>query len=267
MKNLQNPIGGGNFVPIIIPPNHMKRCNNCGWFNLDSATRCEKCDEESFEAAEVYSEITESVPGTAAVQKEDFKAVEPAPVVVAEPAPAPAKSMMATVALGAGMPAMQQRKNLAATVMDASALMTDDAPDAPDTPDTPSQCPKCSYPISGYVEYCPNCGTTIRHTQVKSTVPANVIVKEVEQKPVKETLASTVMLNEPMSSEPYKSAVTVKETSLKATVRDIPAGLMRDEDLSDVYRLVPVGGIGEAPIVLKIGEAVTIAGRRYTFQK
>ena len=27
----------------------MKRCNNCGWFNLDSVTHCEKCDEESFE--------------------------------------------------------------------------------------------------------------------------------------------------------------------------------------------------------------------------
>ena len=24
----------------------MKRCNNCGWFNPDTATHCEMCDEE-----------------------------------------------------------------------------------------------------------------------------------------------------------------------------------------------------------------------------
>ena len=30
----------------------MKRCNNCGWFNLDSATQCEKCEEESFDIIE-----------------------------------------------------------------------------------------------------------------------------------------------------------------------------------------------------------------------
>lgn len=236
----------------------MKRCNNCGWFNLDSATRCEKCDEESFEAAEVYSEITEAELEAAPALKEGTKAVEPALVMAAESAPASVKPMMATVALGAGKPMMQQRKNLAATIMDASALMSDD---------TPSQCPKCNYPISGYVEYCPNCGATIKHSQVKSTIPVNLVVNESEEKPVKENLASTVMLNEPMSSETYKSAVTVKETSLKATVRDMPAGMMKDEDLSDVFWLVPVGGLGEAPIELRIGEIVTIAGRRYTFQK
>ena len=245
----------------------MKRCNNCGWFNLDSATRCKKCDEESFEIAEVYSEAAEQEPEIAAILKEESKTEEPAPVVEPEPAPvvvpepvpapAPAKPMMATVAFGAGNHVAQPRKNLAATVMDASAVLADEAP---------SQCPKCNYPVSGYVEYCPNCGATIRHS-VKTTVPENRVEDKPEEKAVNESLASTVMLNEPMSAKPHKPAVTIKESALKATVRDIPVGMIKEDDSADIFRLVPVGGLGEAPIELKIGEIVTIAGRRYTFQK
>ena len=75
------------------------------------------------------------------------------------------------------------------------------------------------------------------------------------------------MLNEPMSAKPHKPAVTIKESALKATVRDIPVGMIKEDDSAEIFRLVPVGGLGEAPIELKIGEIVTIAGRRYTFQK
>lgn len=40
----------------------MKRCNNCGWFNLDSAVQCEKCEEESFEpVVEEYVSATDPV--------------------------------------------------------------------------------------------------------------------------------------------------------------------------------------------------------------
>ena len=210
----------------------MKRCNNCGWFNLDSATHCEKCDEESFEIVEP----------------------EPEPEQLPEPASAPVKSgMMATVAFGVSTPDERPRKSLAATVMDASAVM-----DA----ESVSQCPKCNYPISGYVEYCPNCGVTIRRAQMPEA-PEMQVAPAPE---VKISLASTVMINEPVSAKSHVAAVTVCESDLKATVRDIPSDLVQDDD-TDVFWLVPMSAIGEAPVELKLGSVVYIGGKGYTFRK
>ena len=83
---------------------------------------------------------------------------------------------------------------------------------------------------------------------------------------VKVNLASTVMINEPVSAKPHVPAVTVSESDLKATVRDIPADLVQDDD-PDVFWLVPVNAIGEAPVELKLGSVVYIGGKGYTFRK
>ena len=125
----------------------MKRCNNCGWFNLDSAERCEKCDDESFEpvVAEVKAECE--------IKEEPKQQESVLPVEVPE---TPKKNnMMATVAFAAAEPVNPRpARSMAATVMDANAVLSA----------TESlSCPKCRYPIIGYAEYCPNCGATIKN--------------------------------------------------------------------------------------------------------
>ena len=56
----------------------MKRCNNCGWFNLDSSVECEKCGEDSFEPVIEPAPVSEPEP-----------VVEPQPEPVVEPEPQP----------------------------------------------------------------------------------------------------------------------------------------------------------------------------------
>lgn len=215
----------------------MKRCNNCGWYNKDTAVRCEKCDEDSFEpVVEVEEEVPVSEP-----TPEPTPAPAPAPDPEPEPEPViepvheeiPVKNVMQeTVAFGVSAPVHKPvRQSLAATVMDASAVMG-----------TPSEtkCPKCCYPVIGYVEYCPNCGATIKAGNESAAAP--------------ETVAKTVA--EPRDSKP----------GLKATVRDIPEELVCEED-PDTYRLVPVDALGEAPVVLKLGDVVVLGGKKYRFQK
>lgn len=153
-----------------VMPNDMKRCNNCGWFNLDSATQCEKCEEESFDI------IEESPAEESALVVEEHKeepVVEEPTVEVAVPEEPKEESrpepMMATIAVGAkgvslpDMGSKAKKKNLAATVMDARAELQLDSEE--------SSCPKCCYPISGDMEYCPNCGTTIRTKKVADSQP------------------------------------------------------------------------------------------------
>lgn len=153
-----------------VMPNDMKRCNNCGWFNLDSATQCEKCEEESFDI------IEESPAEESALVVEEHKeepVVEEPTVEVAVPEEPKEESrpepMMATIAVGAkgvslpDMGSKAKKKNLAATVMDARAELQLDSEE--------SSCPKCCYPISGDMEYCPNCGATIRTKKVADSQP------------------------------------------------------------------------------------------------
>lgn len=153
-----------------VTPNDMKRCNNCGWFNLDSATQCEKCEEESFDIIE-ESPAEESAPVVEEPKAEPV--VEEPTVEVAAPEEpkeeSHSKPMMATIAVGAkgvSLPNMEskaKKKNLAATVMDARAELQLDSEE--------SSCPKCCYPISGDMEYCPNCGATIRTKKVADSQP------------------------------------------------------------------------------------------------
>lgn len=190
---------------------------------------CEKCDEDSFEP---IVEVEDETPVS-----------EPTPVPASDPEPEselepvheeiPVKNIMQeTVAFGVSVPAHNSvRQSLAATVMDTSAVMG-----------TPSEtkCPKCCYPVIGYVEYCPNCGATIKAGN--------------ESVAASKTVAKTVV--ELRDSNP----------GLKATVRDIPEELVCEED-PDTYRLFPVDAQGEAPVVLKLGDVVVLGGRKYRFQK
>lgn len=197
----------------------MKRCNNCGWFNLDSAVQCEKCEEESFEPV-----VEDCV--SAAEQVVEME--EPVELVTEKKNP-----MQETVAFGGSSVSEPKpsRKFLAATVMDATAVLQQE---------TESQCPKCRYPIIGYVEYCPNCGATVKN----GAASAPQVTK------------METCVDEPVSG-------------LKATVRDIPENLIigGSQKSCDTYRLVPVGGIGEAVIELQLGCVVVIGGRCYKFQK
>ena len=214
----------------------MKRCNNCGWFNLDSAERCEKCDEESFKP--VIPEVNEEDPQPQEIvqpisEPEPMPVQEPVSLPVQEPEVEPARKspVMATVAFGSAEPVSQPpRKALAATVMDASAVLREEME---------VHCPKCRYPIIGYVEYCPNCGATVRSGSENPAprVPKTTKIESCDDAPA----------------------------ALKATVRDIPEALIAEE--KDVYKLVPVDALGEAAYEMQIGDILVIGGRRYKFQK
>lgn len=184
-----------------VTPNDMKRCNNCGWFNLDSATQCEKCEEESFDIIEA-SPAEESAP-VVEEPKEEPVVEEPtvevaafeepvAPVVEEPKEESHPKPMMATIAVGAkgvSLPNMEskaKKKNLAATVMDARAELQLDSEE--------SSCPKCCYPISGDMEYCPNCGATIRTKKVADSQPISKdTVAEEQREPAMMANATVAM--------------------------------------------------------------------------
>ena len=280
----------------------MKRCNNCGWFNLDSAVRCEKCEEESFEPV-VESAQEPEVSSTDIVEEPAKPQAEPEPkndVAANDNTPQPevttstieepantasqkrASFANATVAYNSKGKTFEPRetqrtgnhKNLAATVMDASIMMQ---------ASEVTNCPKCRYPLSGHNEYCPNCGTTIRKPEsLKKTQRTADITKIVDNEsevkprvtvPIEEdqnatvapnnNLKSTVRDFSGMSANSLSKAPSA--TNLKATVRDVPSVLKSDNPNS--YKLIPVDGIGEAIIELNLGEEVVIAGKRYKFQK
>lgn len=296
----------------------MKRCNNCGWFNLDSATQCEKCEEESFDIIE-ESPAEESAP---VVEEPEPVVEEPAVEVAAPEEPVAAvveepkeesrpKPMMATIAVGAkgvslpNMGSKAEKKNLAATVMDARAALQLDSEE--------ESCPKCCYPISGDMEYCPNCGATIRTKKVADPQPVcKDTVAEEQSEPAKVVNATvalgaeepaiaasedkaskfakaTVALGGELPAEPEqpkasedKAAKFAKATvaiggaqvaapkpsnkNLKATVREISTLVVDDSD-ENTFRLEPVDALGEAPIVLKLDDVVEIQGKRYKFVK
>lgn len=296
----------------------MKRCNNCGWFNLDSATQCEKCEEESFDIIE-ESPAEESAP---VVEEPEPVVEEPAVEVAAPEEPVAAvveepkeesrpKPMMATIAVGAkgvslpNMGSKAEKKNLAATVMDARAALQLDSEE--------ESCPKCCYPISGDMEYCPNCGATIRTKKVADPQPVcKDTVAEEQSEPAKVVNATvalgaeepaiaasedkaskfakaTVALGGELPAEPEqpkasedKAAKFAKATvaiggaqvaapkpsnkNLKATVREISTLVVDDSD-ENTFRLEPVDALGEAPIVLKLDDIVEIQGKRYKFVK
>lgn len=112
----------------------MKRCDNCGWFNVDSAVQCEKCGDESFKSAiEDGMKVEEQ---TDVVGEFELKVIEED-----------------EISENPVQEASQSRNSMASTVMmDVGAVPHGD---------NDVHCPKCRYPIVGDVGYCPNCGTTV----------------------------------------------------------------------------------------------------------
>lgn len=272
----------------------MKRCNNCGWFNLDSVTHCEKCDEESFEmvvetpqenstpAEEKVAEVAVSEPEQPEQCCEEVKEPEPAPEVK------PKNNFAnATVAFGsAAAPKVevvskpQNPKAMKATVMDASSVLESmassepekpavaEAPAVPEAPVATSSCHKCRYPISGNVEYCPNCGATIRNNNPRATVRTQPLQGDISATVSEQSAGfdpmKTVALGAEAPAKPQAPAAS-SSSNLKATVRDVPEELIVDN--KECYKLVPVDAIGDPIIELTLDTEVVIAGRRYKFQK
>lgn len=268
----------------------MKRCNNCGWFNLDSSVECEKCGEDSFEPVIEPAPVSEPEP-----------VVEPQPEPVVEPEPQPEpEPIVEPEPVAVEEPVAQpDRKVLTATIMDVSALFTDDEPQE-------MNCPKCGYPVVGNVEFCPNCGTTVNKGQsttpavpepepVPEPIPEPEPIVEPEPAPAVEPVAEpeqepevepeskpapssgfdpkkTVAID-PMFTGVPKKTVPDSPRNLKATVRDIPEELLSDVPAKTVKiyervgELVPVDGVDNERIELREGDEVVIAGRRYIFQK
>ena len=304
----------------------MKRCNNCGWFNLDAAMQCEKCGEESFEqVAEMADEANDAASAVAETPVVDDKpapqikeeprvevhkpaatpnhfasatiafgsnmstpnaqksvAPEPEPVKVEQkpqnnfkatvaigsdmPMPEPAKveqkprnNFKATVAIGSDMPIpepakveQKPRNNFKATVAigsDTPILHTPSKVEETKSEPAAAQpvatkCPKCCYPITGYVEYCPNCGTTIKNAP-------NITVSE---------HADRGETNSRNNS--FAKTVLDFSSSLKATVVETVDDSRDDE----AFHLVQIDA-PNATIKLRLGEVVMINGIRYKFEK
>ena len=238
-------------------PITMKRCCNCGWFNHDSATCCEKCEDTSFEIEdeqvdqihEVDDHEVEVIPETSKPNKNAFIA--------------------ATVAFSSSqMSQPVEERVVAAAVVDAD----EDVSDVVSSEDSIS-CPKCCYPVSGDTDYCPNCGATIRKPVPVGAQAESSFGQKTVMCPVQEDLMETVAED----AKGFSVAQTVPigaggvpdlkvgSGDLKATVAEIDSFCSDDE--SDCSRLVPVDALGEPDILLRPGEQVVILGKKYRFVK
>ena len=188
----------------------MKICNNCGWYNQDSATSCVKCQDTSFKPIADAPSENES------------------PVSNIDAGTSAGNPVMSTVAFNSEGPMLSRQSSkqnkYAATVLDADAVLQSGRE---------QNCRKCRYPIVGNVDYCPNCGATI-----KSDV-------------------------ESVSERPSVDKDSAPVSSLKATVRDISECMKGD----DVFRLVPIDAPGESAYEMNLGDVISIRGCRYRFQK
>ena len=252
----------------------MKRCNNCGWFNPDTATHCEMCDEE------LTGLPVENPQEQAVSAPEEVKAPEE-PEMSAPPKAG--NPLLETVRLApAASEEKAVKKNFSATVMDATASLEGDEP---------IQCPKCRYPIFGFTETCPNCGASLKNALKATVLPGApaATVKDMTaeeaapQAPAAEpapafkgTVRESAAPVAPQPASPFKG--TVRESASpaeprpvrrapKATVREIPAELLSDNQAGEVWRLIPVESPDPEILILKPGEIVTIGNRRYKFQK
>jgi hypothetical protein len=156
------------------------------------------------------------------------------------PIPEPAKveqkprnNFKATVAIGSDTPILHTPSKVEETKSEPAAAQP-----------VATQCPKCCYPITGYVEYCPNCGTTIKNAP-------NITVSE---------HADRGETNSRNNS--FAKTVLDFSSSLKATVVETVDDSRNDE----AFHLVQIDA-PNATIKLRLGEVVMINGIRYKFEK
>jgi rRNA maturation protein Nop10 len=185
----------------------MVRCDNCGWYNLDSSDKCEKCGEP-------------------------LKRTE---------APASFKKTVRFTPPHQENPDIQQVSDTAL-----------------------AECPKCKYPLSGDPAFCPNCGTTLRHS-APPPVPANSTAPETK----KSDLKATVVIGSGTPGPVSAVADSLRKTG-KETIRDLPKNLLQGqprEPERTLYRLVPLHGNDHPEVQFEEGDVVTIANLRFRFVK
>lgn len=226
----------------------MIRCNNCGWYNDDTLTVCEKCGE---------------------------------PLSVSSASPAPSHNAFSkTVRRGAEEESDPKPKSFKATRRNVSRTLKDEEAEAPQAPPVADVCPKCHYPLYPGAHVCPNCGTQIQSPAPAEPEPAPVEpAPEVQPAPQHSQFKATVREFKPISQEspsrtkpdfsseaaPSKPVKVESKFSGKATIRDIPEELKRNEPETQAGpRLVPLDGT--APIIYLSGDSIVVVnGHQYRF--
>jgi len=255
----------------------MIRCNNCGWFNPDTATHCEMCDEElaglPIEKPVEIGDDNERVPTSEPL--EDTHALENSQ--------SPSSPMMETVRMKNSGP-QKQNSSFSATVLDSSSVFNTEES---------VQCPKCRYPVYGFVDTCPNCGASLKRAmqdapQVSSSVPARTVP---ELEPVSKNMpaptvivdsghlqppcpvdhpSNTLHMKGTVRDNPSVNDAFVKPLPKKGkeTIREIPADLVDDIPVvHEQWRLIPVESPDSETIVMSLGDVIQIGNRKYKFQK
>jgi RNA polymerase subunit RPABC4/transcription elongation factor Spt4 len=234
-----------------------KRCDNCGWFNPSSAEFCEKCESDLTGIAPTVQSLSVPAEGQPiSVDQNDYpqeKTVESKTTKEKNEEP---NVLTETVRMGSSKEkVIVQERNLSYTVLDASHLA--------EQMDEPEFCPKCRYPLARNIEYCPNCGVTLRRS---SKEHVSEPVAPVTKDNASENLKSTVM---DWREEQKNTSEQQPARLLKQTVRDIPSKLKDTvEDLKEPsFCLIPIDRRQSPPIPLVPGEIVIIGGERYRFKK
>lgn len=234
----------------------MIRCNNCGWYNNDTLTVCEKCGE-------------------------------PLPVNSGSPAASSHSAFSKTVRLGEEEASTPSKpKSYRATTRDISRTLKEEEIEQPQKPADPNLCPKCHYPLYPGAQMCPNCGTQI---QAPAPTPAPTPAPEAAPEPVPAPAPSPApatisspspsakfkatvrdfnpVTNEqaPQAADQPKPANANVKLSGKATIRDVSAVLQGNESaLQTGPRLIPLDGM--SPIIyLSSDSIVVINGHQYRF--
>ena len=225
-------------------PNYtMKRCNNCGWFNQDSVLSCDKCGEETFDIADDSAEeaLSSSVND---VKDSKVDGEESKDAIESEPAVSLNKFGRSTVSIDSDVPASRS--------VISSIFQPKKEEESPEevavAPSQPTECEKCCYPISGYVEYCPNCGATIKNADM-----GIVLAKQEDPQPLNK--------NEEQAKSIAKSSADFRMTMREAVE---PAPIVTNDT---VYRLIPMDILSEAVIEMRVGDVVVIRGERFKFDK
>lgn len=169
----------------------MKRCNNCGWYNRNELTKCEKCGEPL---------------GLPLEELESHETEETKVVPSFEPG--------------------ENGRVYSATMRDTGAVQKTFGGET-----ETRICPKCSYPLVGDDEVCPNCGTKL-HGATR------------------------------------KDASHLSRAG-KMTIREVPKELtdVEPEPTQDIFKLVSVSDPNYPDVYLSVGDIVTIGSRRFRFEK